>query len=104
MAVYRVHRMKDHVRQSFRHAPHTSGVMMIKPRDFEAAGEVEAANLYDAWMNLRGTSGALDIGDLLESADGSLAVCKYVGFEEARWVIPEVRVVLDDAPAAAGVV
>jgi len=94
--------MKDHVRQSFRYAPHTSGVMMIKPRDFEDDGEIEAANVYDAWMGLRGTERALDIGDVLETAEGSLCVCKYVGFEEARWVMPEVKVALD-APVAAGV-
>jgi len=102
MAVYRIHRMKDHVRQSFRYAPHTSGIMMIKPRDFEDAGEVEAANVYDAWMGLRGAERALDIGDVLESADGGLCVCKYVGFEEARWVMPEVKAA-PDAPAVAGV-
>lgn len=101
MAVYRIHRMKDHVRQSFRYAPHTSGVMMIKPRDFEDAGEVEAANVYDAWMNLRGTARALDIGDVLESS-GGLSVCKYVGFEEARWVAPDAKSGAE-APVAAGV-
>ncbi|MBA3975981.1 MAG: hypothetical protein C0504_17380 [Candidatus Solibacter sp.] len=101
MAVYRIHRMKDHVRHSFRFAPHTSGVMMIKPRDFEPAGEVTAANVYDAWMNLRGAEQALDIGDVLETGDGSLCVCKYVGFEEARWVLPEMKAG-KDTPAAAG--
>ena len=101
MAVYRVHRMKDHVRQSFRYAPHTSGVMMIKPRDFEDAGEIAASNLYDAWMNLRGTAESLDIGDVLESPDGNLYICKYVGFEEARWVMPEMKLSID-APVAVG--
>lgn len=94
--------MKNHVRQSFRIAPHTSGVMMIKPRDFEDAGEISAANLYDAWMNLRGTAESLDVGDVLESVDENLHICKYVGFEEARWVMPEIRVDLD-APVAAGI-
>jgi len=93
--------MKDHVRQSFRNAPHTSGVMMIKPRDFEDAGEIVAANLYDAWMNLRGTAQSLGIGDVLESSDGNLHICKYVGFEDARWVVPEVKIDLD-SPVAAG--
>jgi hypothetical protein len=63
--------------------------MMVKPRDFSPDGEIEAANVYDAWMNLRGTEQALDIGDVLEMEDGSLCVCKYVGFEQARWVVPE---------------
>ena len=26
---------------------------------------------------------------LLESADGQLRICKYVGFEPAQWVLPE---------------
>ena len=29
------------------------------------------------------------MGDLLESADGQLRICKYVGFEPAHWVLPE---------------
>lgn len=102
MAVYRIHRMKDHVRQNFRYAPHTSGVMLVKPRDFEAAGEVEAANLYDAWMSLRGGESAIDIGDVLEAGEGELHVCKYVGFEEARWVMPEART-QPEQPAAPGI-
>ena len=75
--------------------------MLIKPRDFEPSGEVTAANVYDAWMNLRGAEQALDIGDVLETEDGSLCVCKYVGFEEARWVVPEMKPALD-TPATAG--
>jgi hypothetical protein len=31
------------------------------------------------------------LGDLLETADGQLRVCKYVGFEPAQWVIPELK-------------
>ena len=29
----------------------------------------------------------LAVGDLLESGDGQLRICKYVGFEPAQWVI-----------------
>ncbi|MBI5085992.1 MAG: hypothetical protein HZB13_15515 [Acidobacteria bacterium] len=91
MPLFRVHRMKDGARQQFRWAPHTSGVTSLKPKDFEPAGEVEAKSFYDAWMNLRGTEGSLDIGDVLEAETGELRICKYVGFEEARWVVPEAR-------------
>ena len=94
--------MKDNPRQSFRWAPHTSGVTNIKPRDFDAAGEIQAANLYDAWMSLRGTENALDIGDILESETGETRICKYVGFEEARWVFPEVKTGLETLPPASG--
>jgi hypothetical protein len=52
-------------------------------------------------MNLRGTAESLDIGDVLESPDGNLYICKYVGFEEARWVMPEVKLSID-APVAVG--
>ena len=33
----------------------------------------------------------LVIGDLLETEDGQLRICKYVGFEPAQWVVPEPR-------------
>lgn len=100
MPVYRIHRMKDTPRQSFRWAPHTSGVTVIKLKDFEEAGEVDAANFYDAWMGLRGTERALDIGDVLEDTSGSLRICKYVGFEEAKWAVIEQRPLIDP-PASA---
>jgi len=102
MPAFRIHRMKENPRQQFRWAPHTSGVTGIKPRDFELAGEIEAQGLYDAWMSLRGTDRALDIGDVLESAAGELRICKYVGFEEARWVLPEFKPVIDASQTTTG--
>lgn len=89
MASFRIHRMKQAARQHFRWAPHLSGIVQLKPRDFSPDGEVEALNFYDAWAVLRGSPRALDIGDALETAGGDLRICKYVGFEEARWALPE---------------
>lgn len=102
MPVFRIHRMKETARQQFRWAPHTCGITSLKPRDFEAAGEVAAAGFYDAWTSLRGSERALDIGDVLEAEAGELRICKYVGFEEARWVLPEVKTGLEAVPLAAG--
>jgi hypothetical protein len=102
MPMYRVHRMKENPRQQFRWAPHTGGVMNVKPRDYEPGGVVVAESCYEAWMSLRGTAEALDIGDILESEPGGLRICKYVGFEEARWVLPEMKTGLEGLPAAAG--
>ena len=102
MPVFRIHRMKDTPRQQFRWAPHTCGVSSLKPRDYDAAGDVSALSYYDAWMGLRGSESALDVGDVLESETGELRICKYVGFEEARWVLPEIRSGLETAPVAAG--
>ena len=89
MALYRVHRMKDSPRQQFRFAPHVSGTATVKPKDYEPGGEIEAQNEYEAWRKLRESGQALGVGDLLESGDGHLRICKYVGFEPAQWLLPE---------------
>ena len=89
MPLYRIFRMKDAPRQQFRWAPHVSGPANAKPKDFEQASQVEALHEYDAWRILREQGTPLLVGDLLELEDGSLRICKYVGFEPAQWVIPE---------------
>ncbi len=89
MPRFRIHRMKDNPRQQFRWAPHVSGTANAKPKDYEHAGEVEADNEYAAWAVLRDSQTPLLVGDLLEFDGGQLRICKYVGFEEARWMIPE---------------
>jgi hypothetical protein len=101
MPSFRIHRMKPHVRQNFRWAPHTSGVSQLKPRDYEPAGELEADSYYDLWTRLRGSEDALDVGDVLEIPGGEVRICKYVGFEEARWILPEQVPVLEPATTAA---
>jgi hypothetical protein len=94
MPNYRVFRMKDSPRQQFRWAPHVSGPANAKPKDFEPSGEVEALHEYDAWRILRDAGTPLAVGDLLESADGQLRICKYVGFEPAQWVLPEPKLAI----------
>jgi hypothetical protein len=101
MANFRIHRMKDHAKQQFRWAPHTSGITQIKLKDFEPEGEVDAAGFYDAWTQLRGSEKGLSIGDVLESSTGELRICKYVGFEEAKWFIPEPKQVTEQPVGAA---
>ena len=39
--------------------------------------------------SLRDSGDPLAVGDLLETGDGQLRICKYVGFEPAQWVLPE---------------
>jgi hypothetical protein len=102
MASFRVHRMKEAPRQQFRWAPHVSGVAGIKPKDYELAGEVEADNEYAAWAKLRSSDRPLAVGDALESDAGQLKICKYVGFEEARWILAEgVQTAIAFQPGAA---
>jgi hypothetical protein len=81
--------MKDGPRQQFRWAPHVSGAANAKPKDYELSGEAEAENEYAAWALLRGSDAPLMVGDILELPGGQLRICKYVGFDEARWFIPE---------------
>jgi hypothetical protein len=86
---YKIHRLRESQRATFRSAPHTPGLTQVKPKDYEEAGMVEAANAYAAWVALKGTGEALEVGDLIESEHGELRICKFVGFEEAQWLIPE---------------
>ena|SRR6185295_8018100 len=102
MPNYRIHRMKDSARQQFRSAPHVSGVAHVKPRDYHDSGHVEAANEYDAWLSLRDSERALAVGDVLEAENGGLRICKYVGFEAAEWIVPDVKSGLESVPPASG--
>jgi hypothetical protein len=107
MPSYRIHRLRDHLHQSFRQAPHVSGSANVKPRDYyEAVDSIEAASPYAAFFALKETAAPLAPGDLLESENGALRIFKFVGFEEAQWVLPEAKPetateeVLADSPAA----
>jgi hypothetical protein len=107
MPTYRIHRLKDHLRQQVRFAPHVSGIATVKPRDYHpldpaaapneahdeapAGTQVEAPTPYAAFFALRDSGTPLEVGDLLEAPDGSLRIFKFVGFEEAQWVLPEVK-------------
>ena len=92
MPVFRIHRMKDQPRQSFRFAPHVSGAANVKPKDYEPSDEVVSENEYAAWASMRSSERPLGVGDLLELPTGQLRICKYVGFEEARWIVPEIKI------------
>ena len=93
MAKFRIHRMKDAPRQNFRWAPHVSGEAQVKPKDYELEiREIDAAHEYAAWTMLRATEQPLAIGDLLEHESGKLSICKYVGFEQATWLVSEPHV------------
>jgi hypothetical protein len=99
MALYRIYRMKDAPRHQFRLAPHVSGAVSVKPKDFEQLGQVEGLNDYDAWRAAREAGEPLEVGDLLESDDGHLRICKYVGFEPAEWALPEPKHAVEPEPA-----
>lgn len=102
MAAYRIYRMKESTRQQFRWAPHTIGVTSAKPKDYELTVTVEAPTPYAVWLQLKDTSDALQVGDILETESGELRIYKYVGFEEAQWVLPELKTGTETVPAVSG--
>jgi hypothetical protein len=91
MPSYRIYKLKDHLRQQFRSAPHVSGSATVKPRDYEPAENIEASSPYAAWFAMREAQRPFEVGDLLEAENGALRICKFVGFEEAQWILPEVK-------------
>jgi len=84
MATFRIYRMRPHVKQNFRWAPHVTGLATVKPRDYLPDAEIEAPNEYALWAELRNSDHALEIGDLVETGN-ALKICKFVGFESAKW-------------------
>jgi hypothetical protein len=105
MPSFRIHRLKDHLRPNFRFAPHLSGVASVKPRDYETAEDavVEASSPYAAFFALRDAPESIQIGDVLECEDGSLRILKFVGIEDAQWVLPEIKPeILPDGAATIG--
>ena len=97
MPVYQIHRLKEAQRQQFRWAPHTPGVTIVKLKDYEPGPAVEAPTPYALWLALRDSANAIAVGDVIEVAAAEsdqpavaeLRILKYIGFEEARWYVPE---------------
>jgi hypothetical protein len=91
MARYRIYYLKESQRQHFRQAAPLPGPLKLKPRDYEPGGDLDAPSPYAAWKLLqeRGGERPIGVGDALESDTGALLVCRYVGFEEAHWFVPE---------------
>jgi hypothetical protein len=94
MAHYRIHRIKDTPRETFRWAAHMGGLAVVKPKDYEIGEEIKAATSYAAWRLLQPEGQPLRPGDLLETIredglPGDLQIAKYIGFEPAKWYMPE---------------
>jgi len=100
MPLYRVYSLKESLRQQFRAAPHVAGSASVKPKDYEQTGQIEALHEYDAWRRMRESNQPLAVGDLLETEDRQLRICKYVGFEPAVWALPEPRPQLEPETAS----
>ncbi len=102
MARFRIYYLRESRRQAFRDAVPAAGPLELKKRDYESDGEIEAETPYAAWQQWRTQSRPIAVGDVLEAESGTLFVCRYVGFEEARWYqppAPELQPAAPDAPA-----
>lgn len=98
MPSYKIHRLRESAAAHFRWTPQTSGPAVVKQKDYVPAEEVEAASAYALFNSLRGTAQALQVGDVLESPDGTLQIFKYVGLEGASWWVAPVRGGTEDKP------
>ncbi len=99
MPRYRIHYLRESQRQHFRNAPPSPPPHRLKQKDYQAGGEIDAENPYAVWKQMREVAGdirPIEIGDALEAETGALFLCRYVGFEEAQWHVPEP----DPTPAA----
>ena len=97
--MYRIYRLKESVRRQFRWAPHTIGVTVVKPKDYELVHTIDASGPYAVWMQLKDSDSPLQIGDILESGSGELRIYKYVGFEEAQWQVVEAKPAIESGTA-----
>lgn len=70
----------------------------MRHRDYSESGQIEASGVYAAWAALKDSEQPLRIGDILEDDKGALRVCKYVGLEEAQWVVVQESLLPDGAP------
>ena len=95
MPLYRIHRIKETAAENFRWAAHTGGLAVVKPKDYNPCAEqLDAVTSYAAWKFLAEEKQPLRPGDLLEALSpgavtGDLLIVKYIGFEPAKWYVPE---------------
>jgi hypothetical protein len=94
MPFYRIHRIRESIKEQFRWAPHTGGTAVVKPKDYDITGDAEAATPYALWSAMKAQGHDLYPGDVLETikedgSPGELQIFKYIGFEPAKWWMPE---------------
>ncbi len=89
MPQYRLFRLRENLRASFRQQPHTSEPATLKPKDYEEGDLVEAPTPYAAWHLSREQPRPLQVGDALSTPEGQLLVYKFIGFDPAVWWTPE---------------
>lgn len=97
MPSFKIHRLRDSQLLQFRSSPHTSGTSQVRHRDYTESGQIEAAGVYAAWATMKDSEQPLRIGDILEDEKGGLRVCKFVGLEEAQWVVVQESLLADPA-------
>ena len=67
------------------------GLRISQTERLRAARRRGGAPRVRCLAHLRDSGDTLAVGDLLETEDGQLRICKYVGFEPAQWIIVEPR-------------
>jgi hypothetical protein len=97
MAVFRVWRLREVLRQSFKNQEHKGGAVVLKPKDYTESIEIEGESAYAAWSLLKDGETKLEVGDALADSTGKLHIFKYIGFEPAEWQVIEPKQNSDQA-------
>lgn len=91
MANFSIRRLRDAQQEKFRWTPQqtTGTALLLKESDYQDDGEVDADSPYEAWLLLRKQQRELRVGDVLVTeGSGTTHICRYSGFEEAQWFVP----------------
>ena len=92
MPRFRTYWLTDAHLEAFREKPPRNGPEPVRIKHYEEGANIDAVSPYDAWLRLQGDAPerregrAFGVGDILESEDGSVEICRYWGFEPAAWI------------------
>jgi hypothetical protein len=108
MPRYKLFSLRESLVQRFRESAPKPKPYGLQLRDYEEAGEVEAAGPYGAWKQLQeGAEGRalrqFGVGDAIESEEGDLIVLNYWGFDDAAWCVAEAADAIGESEAPAAV-
>ena len=85
MATFFIKRLRPTLQEKAKWAPLSNGAVTLKLSDYDDDGQIDAANPYDAWSQMRANSHDLRVGDVIGDEKGTVYLCRYSGFDEAQW-------------------
>ena len=92
MPRYKFFHLRDSLVEKFRESAPKAKPYSLRARDYEEAGEIDAAGPYGAWKLLQEPERAegegcrgFGVGDALELEPAELVILNHWGFDHAEW-------------------